>query len=163
VKCPVVKSERAVATATGTTRWARLGAVAATLALTFACGGRAQDTEEGDLDSEVVAGSGAAGNAPSSRPRPNGGSSGSGGSSGPQPQTPRAGEICYSPASIASAPGIGSIAAFLPDDAFDDNGCVSSEYSSWLDGGGCNYDPRPAVVRGDQCCHLLDATMRDCG
>jgi hypothetical protein len=51
----------------------------------------------------------------------------------------------------------------LPEDAFDDNGCVSSEYSSWLDGGGCNYDPRPAVVRGDQCCHLLDATMADCG
>ncbi len=127
--------------------------------LLHGCGGRAQDTEEGDVvivpDEDEVSGGAGAG----SRPRPSG-------SNTSPPQTPgarRRGEICYSPASIASTPGLQTIATFLPEDAFDRNGCLSSDYSQWVDGGGCNYDPRPAVVRGEQCCHLLDATIPDCG
>lgn len=139
-------------------RRATIALVAAAAALMLACGGRAQDTEEGDLgvvpDEGGTSGRGGTG----SSPRPSGSTTSPG-----APSARRDGEICYSPDALASTPGLQVIASFLPEDAFDGNGCLSSEFSQWVDGGGCNYDPRPAVVRGGQCCHLLDTQIPDCG
>jgi hypothetical protein len=137
-------------------RWRRIAAVTAGLALVQACGGRAADVAEGE-DEEATGEAGARALLPA-RPV---------GSSSPppraQPAAPpaREGEICYSPSRIAEA-GLADILPFLPEDAIDANNCLASTYSGWLDGGGCNYDPRPAVVRGDRCCYLLDGSMPSC-
>jgi hypothetical protein len=151
-----------------------LVAIAAGAGLVQACGGRAQDVADEDSDLELGR-AGSSARAPSGSNRT--GSAGSGSSTGragtpatPPPTMPAAreparrdGEICYSPNQIADATGVGSLLEFLPADAFDDNGCLASDYTQWLDGGACNYDPRPAVVRGDQCCHLLDSPIPGCG
>lgn len=142
-----------------------LAAIAAGAGLVPACGGRAQDVA--DEDAEL--GLGRAGSSARDResgvarqrPSPSGqGTPGRG--SQPEPAA-RDGEICYSPSSLLEASGLGSVAEFLPADAFDENGCLTSDYSGWLDSGSCNYDPRPAVVRGDRCCHLLDSGVPVCG
>ena len=152
------RSTREAPTPLQVARRRTIALVAAAAGLVLACGGRAQDTEEGDLgivpDEDGTPGRGGTGQSP----RPSGSSTPPG-----APSARRDGEICYSPDAIASTPGLQVIASFLPLDAFDRNGCLSSEYSQWVDGGGCNYDPRPAVVRGDQCCHLLDTQIPDCG
>lgn len=146
-----------------------LVAIAAGAGLVHACGGQAQDFADDDAELEL-------GRAGSSARAPGSGA-GSGSSTGsagaparPQGATPsareaapREGEICYSPHRIAEVSGVGNLIEFLPSDAIDENGCLASDYSSWLDGGACNYDPRPAVVRGDQCCHLLDSEIPACG
>jgi hypothetical protein len=142
-----------------------LAAVAAGAGLLHACGGRAQDVA--DEDAELGVGrAGSSSRQPSAprqtQPPSRAGQPASGRASSREPP-PRDGEICYSPSSIAEATGVGNLLEFLPADAFDENGCLASDYSGWLDGGACNYDPRPAVVRGDQCCHLLDSSLPTCG
>lgn len=138
-------------------RWRLIAAVAAGFALVQACGGKAADVADGE-DEGAAGEAGARGTLPS-RPV---------GSTMPpaRPQSPtappREGEICYSPSRIGES-GLAAILPFLPEDALDDNDCLASMYSGWLDGGGCNYDPRPAVVRGDRCCYLLDGSLPACG
>lgn len=151
-----------------------LAAIAAGAGLVHGCGGLARDTAEGDVELETSQSGSREGdpisNGRNASPTPRRGM--------PQPSVPppsmpasqpgteppaRDGELCYSPSAIAEATGIGNLIEFLPADAFDDNGCLASQYTSWLDGGACNYDPRPAVVRGDRCCHLLDAAIPACG
>jgi hypothetical protein len=139
-----------------TVRRRLIAAVAVGFALVQACGGRAADVAEGE-DEEATSEAGARAVLPA---RPGGSTSSPRG----QPVTPppREGEICYSPSRIAES-GLAGILPFLPDDAIDSNNCLASTYSGWLGGGGCNYDPRPAVVRGDRCCYLLDSSRPDCG
>lgn len=140
-------------------RWRLVAAIAAGFGLVQACGGRAVDVAEDEAEPMGEAGARALRPSPS---RPVG--SASPAPSSPQPTPPpRAGEVCYSPSRIADSPGLEAVLPFLPEDALDDNNCLASSYSSWLDGGGCNYDPRPAVVRGDRCCYLLDGSMPACG
>jgi len=147
-----------------------LAAIAAGAGLVHGCGGRAQDVADEDVElgptQSRAPERGSSSDSGRARPTPSG--------DVPRPSMPasqpsrsepprRDGEICYSPSSIADVSGIGNLLEFLPADAFDDNGCLASNYSSWLDGGACNYDPRPAVVRGDRCCHLLDSAIPACG
>jgi hypothetical protein len=138
-------------------RWRLIAAVAAGFALVQACGGRAADVAEGE-DEEATSEAGARAVLPA-RPV---------GTTSPPPRgqsvtpPPREGELCYSRSRIGES-GLAEILPFLPDDAIDANNCLTSTYSGWLDGGGCNYDPRPAVVRGDRCCYLLDGSLPDCG
>jgi hypothetical protein len=148
-----------------------LAAIAAGAGLVHGCGGRAQDVADEDAE---LGRAGASARAPASGSG-RAGQAGTGASTGrtgaparPQGATPsagepasRAGEVCYSPAGLSEA--IGDLVDFLPADALDDNGCLASDYSGYLDGGGCNFDPRPAVVRGDRCCHLLDSGIPVCG
>ena len=150
--------------------WRRrlLAASVASAGLAQACGGLAQDVaSEADEDAQLGLNPAGprGGTAGSSRGRANAASTpgrADPGSSARAEPAPREGELCYSPARIAESTGIGYLIDFLPADARDENGCLTSEYSGWLDGGACNYDPRPAVVRGDQCCHLLDAESPNC-
>jgi hypothetical protein len=152
-----------------------LVAITAGAGLVHACGGRARDFADEDAELELGR-AGSAGRAPESTPGRAG--QAAGGSStaragapaaasreapSAREPAPREGEICYSPTRIAEATGVGNLLEFLPADAFDENGCLTSDYSGWLDGGACNYDPRAAVVRGDQCCHLLDGSIPVCG
>jgi hypothetical protein len=149
-----------------TLRGRLLAAIAAGAGLVQGCGGRAQDVADEDAELEL-------GRAGSSARAPESGSGRTGqaangarqqGATSPAREpAPRAGELCYSPGRLSDATGVGSIIEFLPSDAIDENGCLASDYSSWLDGGACNYDPRPAVLRGDQCCHLLDSSLPACG
>jgi len=152
-----------------------LVAITAGAGLVHACGGRAQDFAAEDAELEL-GGAGSSARDPESVSG-RAGQAGSGASTGragapatPRGATPstrepapREGEICYSPSGLAEASGVGNIVEFLPSDAIDGNGCLASDYSGWLDGGACNYDPRPAVVRGGQCCHLLDSAIPVCG
>jgi hypothetical protein len=139
-----------------------------------ACGGRAQDFADEDAELELgragssardpESASGRAGQAGSGSSTGRAGAAAPGGVTPSRREpTPREGEICYSPTRIAEATGVGNLLEFLPADAFDENGCLASDYSGWLDGGACNYDPRAAVVRGEQCCHLLDSAIPACG
>jgi hypothetical protein len=146
-------------------------AITAGAGLVHACGGRAQDFADEDAELELGR-AGSSARDPESAPGRTG-QAGSGSSTGrtgapaappsAREPAPREGELCYSPSGLAEASGVGNIVEFLPADAIDENGCLASDYSGWLDGGACNYDPRPAVVRGGQCCHLLDSAIPVCG
>lgn len=137
-----------------------LAAIAAGSGLVHGCGGRAQDVADEDTASalgraEAGDGSRRSGQAGSSSSR----------ELAPQPRSeppPRQGETCYSPSSIAQSIGIADFISFVPAEAFDENGCLASDYSGWLAGGGCSYDPRAAVVRGERCCHLVDTDIPGC-
>jgi hypothetical protein len=144
-----------------------LAAIAAGAGLAHGCGGRAQDVANEDAEQPSRAGSSAREREPST------GRAGAPSTPGRTPPVspprdepepgPRDGELCYSPTNIAEATGVGNLLQFLPADAIDENGCLASDYSQWLDGGACNYDPRPAVFRGNRCCHLLDSSLPACG
>jgi hypothetical protein len=155
---PGTDARPALPAAVEAVRWRRVAAIAAGLVLVPACGGRAVDVAEDEAEPMGEAGARALRPSPS---RPAGGASPARQSPQPNPP-PRAGEVCYSPSRIADSPGLQAVLPFLPEDALDDNDCLASSYSNWLDGGGCNYDPRPAVVRGERCCYLLDGTMSGC-
>jgi hypothetical protein len=143
-----------------------LAAIAAGLGLAAACGGLADD--EAAPDAPAASPPGASGSAP--RQAPSGTPAARPGSPTPASSTPasqvvpsRDGESCYSRSRLAETPGLESVLPLLPEGAFDDNGCLSSEYSGWVNGGGCFYDPNDAVVRGDRCCYVLSAAQPGCG
>ncbi|HTV21123.1 MAG TPA: hypothetical protein VMG12_20700 [Polyangiaceae bacterium] len=146
-------------------RW--VVALALGAGLVQACGGLAQDVAD-ETDERAALGldpTASRGRDADSRGRSNGSSASGRATPTPRQAEPGPGEeeVCYSPTRLAETAGIGNLLQFLPDDALDDNGCLTSEYSSWLNGGNCQFAPRPAVVRGDQCCHLLDAGSSSCG
>jgi hypothetical protein len=142
-----------------------IAAIAAGLGLAAACGGLADD--DGLPDAPGTNPAGAAGSAarqparsPATRP----------GSNAPASSMPasqvapaRDGETCYSRSRLAETAGLDAVLPLLPENAFDNNGCLSSIYSSWVNGGGCLYDPNDAVVRGDRCCYLLTTMDQGCG
>src|SRR5690606_14817123 len=126
-----------------------------------ACGGRAEDVADEDAELGAPGERGGRSSAREAAPRaaPDRSMQASSGRVAP---APREGEVCYSPSAIAQVTGIGNLLDFPPADAIDENGCLASDYSGWLDAPGCNYDPRPAVVRGERCCHLLDRAIPTC-
>jgi hypothetical protein len=142
-----------------------IAAIAAGFGLAAACGGIAED---GGPDTPEASPSGTATGAP--RPTAPSTSATRPGASTPSSPMPAAqtvprrdGETCYSRSSVSSTPGLEALLPLLPEDAFDANGCLSSDYSSWINGGGCLHDPNPAVVRGDRCCYLLTVSEPGCG
>lgn len=150
-------------------RWRLIAAIAAGAALVQACGARAQDVADEDGEFALgQAGARATGSTPigqagaRSMPRPVTPPP-SRPSQQPAAAAPREGEVCYSPSDLTNSEEFTALLPLLPEGAIDDNGCLTSDYSGWLGGGSCSYDPRPAVVRGDRCCHLLSGSIPGCG
>ncbi len=76
----------------------------------------------------------------------------------------RQGERCYSRSDPSALGEFEIVLGRLSPESFDGNGCLLGSYAGWVEpGASCTWDSGAAVVRGDQCCYVLNAYNEGCG
>lgn len=134
--------------------------MAAGLGLASACGGRAESDDVG------ASGQGASpGREDSDRnaPPPFQGTPAPNMPAPAELRPPQGNEVCYHPSALANL-GIPTQVLNEPG-LLDGNGCLSGDYSGWLNTGqDCTYDANGAVLReGGQCCYVMANSIPACG